>query len=61
MVRLNSQHLNNMNDDLELTGGGLVCDNPKCDWEDMTIKIEDYPKHVNMSCPNCGDNVLTEY
>lgn len=45
---------------MELNIGGLVCDNTECDWEDMTIKLEDYGQYVNMPCPKCGENVLTE-
>ena len=40
--------------------GGLVCDNPDCDWEDMSIPSEDYEKWVNAKCPKCGEVVLTE-
>lgn len=39
---------------------GLKCDNPDCDWVDMSIKREDYPKFVGMKCPKCGSIVLTE-
>jgi len=40
--------------------GGLKCDNPDCDWQDMTIKHEDYPQYINFPCPQCDENVLTE-
>ena len=43
-----------------LNSGGLVCDNTKCDWEDKTVKVEDYPDWLNKPCPKCGENVLTE-
>lgn len=39
---------------------GLKCDNPKCDWEDMSISLEDYPQQVNALCPKCGECILTE-
>ena len=45
---------------IEMRVGGLVCDNTECDWEDMSIPEEDYPKWVNVSCPKCGENLLTE-
>lgn len=45
---------------MELTGGGLVCDAPKCDWEDMSIKVEDYEQYVDSPCPECGENILTQ-
>lgn len=31
---------------------GLKCDNPKCDYQDSTIKYEDYKKYI-------GANVLS--
>ena len=49
-----------MNDNMEMDVHGLKCDNPKCDWEDMTIPYEDYEKNVNAPCPECGENILTE-
>ena len=49
-----------MENNLEMDMHGLVCDNPKCDWEDMSIKMEDYGQYVNMSCPKCSENILTE-
>lgn len=39
---------------------GLKCDNPKCDWRDMSIPFEDYINWVNKPCPCCGENVLTQ-
>jgi hypothetical protein len=45
---------------IEVTCGGLKCDNPSCDWEDNTVQVEDYPNWLNASCPKCGENVLTE-
>jgi len=49
-----------MDQNVNYVGGGLICDNPNCDWEDTTIKDEDFPNWINKSCPKCGDNVLTE-
>jgi hypothetical protein len=40
--------------------GGLKCDNPDCDWTDMSIKVEDYPAWVDKPCPECGSNLLTQ-
>lgn len=45
---------------IEVTCGGLKCDNPSCDWEDNTVQVEDYPNWLNAPCPKCGENVLTE-
>jgi len=34
---------------------GLQCDNtPECDFEDKTIKLEDYPLYINQMCPKCN-------
>jgi len=41
----------------------IICDNPKCDF---TIENEskefdvDIKPYVNMPCPKCGENLLTE-
>ncbi len=48
----------NENDDASLDIHGLKCDNPSCDWNDMSIPFEDYPNHVDASCPECGENIL---
>lgn len=46
---------------IEVTqSGGLQCDNPNCDWSDMTIPVSEYDKWVNKGCPKCGECVLTE-
>lgn len=45
---------------IEITIQGLKCDNPKCDFRDDTIKMEDYPKWLNKPCEKCGENLLTE-
>ena len=38
---------------------GLKCDNPKCDYKDMSIHWEDYSKWVGRNCPKCGEILLT--
>jgi hypothetical protein len=43
-----------------LDNGGIICDNPKCDWADRTISIEDTPNYLNKPCPQCGENLLTQ-
>jgi hypothetical protein len=45
---------------VEMDIGGLQCDNPTCDWVDMSISVEDYEEWVNGKCPICGEIVLTE-
>ena len=44
----------------ELVVKGIKCDNPDCDYIDMTVRYEDYPKWLNRPCPKCGANLLTE-
>ena len=40
---------------------GIKCDNPKCDFVDMTVEYKDYKrKWLNKPCPKCGDNLLTK-
>jgi hypothetical protein len=39
---------------------GIKCDNKLCDFKDMSVKFEDYPKWLNRRCPCCTDNLLTE-
>jgi len=49
-----------MNNENPLIITGLKCDNPECDWEDMSIPYSEYPERVNTKCPKCGTIVLTE-
>lgn len=44
--------------DMEIKG--LKCDNPKCDYSDMSIKMEDYENWIDSKCPKCGEILLTE-
>jgi len=46
-------------DNIEITGSGLKCDNPKCDWNDKNIPISEYEKWINAKCPKCNEVVLT--
>lgn len=45
---------------MELNIYGLKCDNPSCDYNDETIKFEDYPKYIEHPCPKCGQSLLTQ-
>jgi hypothetical protein len=49
-----------MNNIVDLIGGGIKCDNPKCNYADETVKIEDYKKWLNKPCPCCGSSLLTK-
>ena len=40
---------------------GLKCDNPDCDFVDMSIEYEDYKNWVNKPCPKCGAILLTKF
>ena len=44
----------------ELIVKGIKCDNPKCDFADMSVKFEDYKDWLNKPCPKCGSNLLTQ-
>lgn len=39
---------------------GIKCDNPNCDYQDTSVKYEDYPIWLNMPCPKCRENLLTQ-
>lgn len=45
---------------VEMNVFGIKCDNPECDYQDMTVKYEDYSRLLNKPCPKCGDNLLTQ-
>lgn len=49
-----------MDKPIEVTGGGIKCDNPKCDYSDESVKMEDYDQWLNKPCPKCGENLLNE-
>lgn len=38
---------------------GLRCDNPYCNYKDITVERKDYEKYVNYPCPWCGAPILT--
>lgn len=40
--------------------GGLKCDNELCDYNDPSVRVEDYYLHVDKGCPKCGENILTK-
>lgn len=44
----------------ELEISGIKCDNPSCDYSDMSVKFEDYKDWLNKPCPLCGENLLTQ-
>jgi hypothetical protein len=39
---------------------GLKCDASDCDYSDDSILSKDYDKYLNMPCPKCGANLLTQ-
>jgi hypothetical protein len=45
---------------IQLTCSGLKCDNESCDYENPTIKVEDYKEWIDKPCPKCGENLLTQ-
>jgi len=40
--------------------GGLKCDNPNCDYNDISISASEYKKYVGCPCPKCGEILLTK-
>lgn len=45
---------------MEFITFGLKCDNPKCDWKDESIGLDNYEEYLNTACPECGESVLTD-
>jgi transcription initiation factor IIE alpha subunit len=45
---------------IQHTSSGLVCDNPACDYENKEVQVEQLLEWVNVPCPKCGENLLTE-
>jgi len=43
-----------------LTINGIKCDNPKCDYENTTIQLQEYKNWINKTCPKCNTLLLTE-
>ncbi len=49
-----------MGNNLDMQIRGIKCDNPNCDFVDMTVRFENYEQWLNKPCPKCGANLLTE-
>lgn len=45
---------------IELISGGIVCDNPNCDWRDNSVNSSDYKNWIGATCPKCSSIVFTE-
>lgn len=39
---------------------GIHCDNPNCDFSDLSVTMEETSQWLNKPCPKCGENLLTE-
>lgn len=39
---------------------GLKCDAPTCDYNDPTVKLEEYEANIGKPCPKCGESLLTQ-
>lgn len=40
--------------------GGIVCDNPTCDYKDPAAGFDTFHEYLNKPCPKCGENLLTQ-
>lgn len=49
-----------MDQKIEFVETGILCDNPNCDWVDETVTHEQLKDWLNVPCPKCGENVLTQ-
>ena len=49
-----------MKDRIEISGGGLKCDNISCNFKNENIKSEDFEFWIDEPCPLCGENLLTK-
>jgi ssDNA-binding Zn-finger/Zn-ribbon topoisomerase 1 len=49
---------------IELSGGGIKCDNPNCDYRDESISWDDYESTIkeflDKPCPKCGSPLLSK-
>ena len=43
-----------------VTFSGIKCDNPDCNYADLTVNVEEYDQWLNRPCPDCGCNLLTQ-
>jgi hypothetical protein len=43
-----------------LDNGGIVCDNPNCDFQDLSVTPENTHEWLNRPCPKCYENLLTQ-
>lgn len=39
---------------------GIKCDNPDCDYRDMTVRRENYLEYLGKPCPECDSVLLTQ-
>jgi hypothetical protein len=49
-----------MKDAIEMNLKGIRCDNPECDYKDMSVEADDFKDWLNKPCPECGANLLTQ-
>jgi acetyl-CoA carboxylase beta subunit len=56
----NFKKFENKYNNMEVNVYGLQCDNPNCDYEDMSVPFSDYEKFIGKPCPKCGENLLTQ-
>ena len=49
-----------MENNIEVNIRGIKCDNPTCDYEDMTVPFEKYAEYLNKPCPKCESVLLNQ-
>ena len=49
-----------MPNNIEISQFGIKCDNPECDFRDNSVQEHEYANWLNVPCPKCGQNLLTE-
>ncbi|MET3505476.1 hypothetical protein [Halalkalibacter oceani] len=49
-----------MDQAIRLNITGIKCDTKDCDYNDDSVKVEEYSEWLNKPCPKCGGNLLTQ-
>lgn len=44
----------------KIGNSGIMCDNPGCSYLDKTVSDDNLKEWINIPCPLCGENLLTQ-